>query len=477
MSAPSVPVAPEIAILGHPNEGKSSVLSTLAEDDSVRVSPFPGETTECRTYPVRIDGREVLRFTDTPGFQNPGRVLAEMRELAGAGGDCVALFRRKFADVAELREDVELLQPVERGAGIIYVVDGSRPLRNVDRAEMEILRLSGRPRMAIINCKAEDLDYLDAWKSEFRKNFNANRVFNAHRATYVERILLLEALKSIDQDWQPTLEAVVAAFKADWTRRNSLTVDILLTLLTDCLRFSVDAPLPETGDRERLHEQLIGKYCSAIGQKEQAAHRRIRALFKHNIFNYELPPHSILREDLFSEKTWHLLGLSAGQLTVLGGLGGAALGLGLDLATAGIALGVFTGIATAAGALGALLGGKKLSKKSHFLGLHLGGERLQVGPAANISLLFILINRALLFYRYTINWAHGRRDVESAGPAPGTRDGDTGGYTSDWSASRLRVCHTFFSMVTKDRGPELAEASGRLREILSSSLTEISRHE
>ena len=74
---------PEIAIIGHPNEGKSSVLSTLAEDDSVRVSPIPGETTECRSFPVIIDGRERLRFTDTPGFQNPRRLLAELETMAG----------------------------------------------------------------------------------------------------------------------------------------------------------------------------------------------------------------------------------------------------------------------------------------------------------------------------------------------------------------------------------------------------------
>jgi hypothetical protein len=396
--------------------------------------------------------------------------------LAGAGGDCVALFRRKFADVAELREDVELLQPVERGAGIIYVVDGSRPLRNVDRAEMEILRLSGRPRMAIINCKAEDRGHLEVWKNEFRQNFNANRVFNAHRATYTERILLLEALKSIDQDWQPTLEAVVKAFKMDWARRNSQTVDILLELFRDCLGFSVHAPLTGEATRESLHERLVQKYCEAIGKKEAAAHRRVRSLFKHNIFNYHLPPHSILREDLFNEKTWHLLGLSAGQLTVLGGLGGAAVGAGIDIATAGITMGVFTGLGTAAGALGALLGGKKLSRISHFLGLHLGGERLQVGPAANISLLFVLINRALLFYRYTINWAHGRRDVDAL-PPPAARDIEAGGYTSSWGPPRLRVCNAFFTAVTKDRGTSLADASRQFRDILSTCLAEISRHE
>ena len=35
---------PEFAVIGHPNEGKSAVVSTLSEDDSVRVSPYPGET-------------------------------------------------------------------------------------------------------------------------------------------------------------------------------------------------------------------------------------------------------------------------------------------------------------------------------------------------------------------------------------------------------------------------------------------------
>ncbi|HSL60856.1 MAG TPA: GTPase, partial [Desulfotignum sp.] len=36
--------------MGHPNEGKSAVVSTLTEDDQVRVSPVPGETKVCRTY-------------------------------------------------------------------------------------------------------------------------------------------------------------------------------------------------------------------------------------------------------------------------------------------------------------------------------------------------------------------------------------------------------------------------------------------
>jgi hypothetical protein len=68
----------------------------------------------------------------------------------------LAAFIEAHRDDPAFRDDCELLGPVAAGAGVIFVVDGSRPLRHVDRAEMEILRLSGAPRMAVINCKEEE---------------------------------------------------------------------------------------------------------------------------------------------------------------------------------------------------------------------------------------------------------------------------------------------------------------------------------
>jgi len=193
---------PEFAIVGHPNEGKSSVVSTLAEDDSVRVSPTPGETIKCQTFSVMIDNKEIIRFTDTPGFQNPKQTLKWIKNYQGPDNLIIEVFLQTHKDDQDFRDDCELFNPIAHGAGIIYVVDGSRPLRNVDKAEMDILRLTGRPRMAIINCKGNETGYLNQWKSEFRKHFNSTRLFNAHKATYAERIDLLESLKGIDQDWQ-----------------------------------------------------------------------------------------------------------------------------------------------------------------------------------------------------------------------------------------------------------------------------------
>lgn len=469
-------MTPEFAILGHPNEGKSSVLSTLAEDDSVRVSHTPGETTECRTFPVVIDGRELLLFTDTPGFQNPRRVLSELKNRAQSGEDLLTSFLEFGKTIPELHDDCELLTPVVRGAGIIYVVDGSRPVRNVDRAEMEILRLTGKPRMAIINCKDEGDTYLKEWKTEFRKNFNSNRVFNAHRATYAERIELLEALKSIDQDWQQVLTDVVEAFKRDWSERNSTTADLIIELLQKALPLQMSKSISSEKDAIDIRKVLFADYSASLSKKEGESHLQIKALFKHNIFNYELPPHSLLHDDLFDERTWQLLGLTKKQVVIAGGVGGAAIGAGLDVAALGHGLGLFTAVGGVAGALTAFFGGKSLSEKVKLLGMPLGGKQVQVGPVKSLNLLFVLLNRSLLYYQHTINWAHGRRDY-TRNEKELTTTHLNAGFTKHWTASKVKICQNFFQAVQKKKQESENHTQQDFHQLLVDTLQEISESE
>lgn len=228
---------PAFAVLGHPNEGKSSIVSTLAEDDSVPISPIPGETKSCREYPVVVDGREIIKFIDTPGFQHPRKTLEWMKQYTGPENQLIAEFINFHASDPDFMDECELLAPLSSGAGIILVVDGSRPLRNVDAIEMEILRMTGLPRMAIINTKEKTRnEFLDDWKTKARKHFNTVRIFDAHRATFAQRIELLESLKNIDPDWQPQLSEVISAFKNDWGRRLNDTADIIIDMLQGVLR-------------------------------------------------------------------------------------------------------------------------------------------------------------------------------------------------------------------------------------------------
>lgn len=443
---------PEFAVVGHPNEGKSSVLSTLAEDDSVRISPMPGETRECQTFPVSIDGREIIRFTDTPGFQNPRKSLQWMQEYGGSDEKLIEDFIAAHRGDPDFHDDCRLLEPLLRGAGIIFVVDGSRPLRNVDKAEMEILRLTGCPRMAIINCKEEETAWLARWQAEFRKHFNSIRVFNSCRATYRERIELLESLKGIDQELQPILDRVVGAFRRDWRARNNQVAELLLELLEQALGYSRTVALKAGADEETVKTRLHRDYVKYLRGQEKKCQERMRALYKHNIFNCELPVHSILQEDLFSEKTWEFLGLTRSQLVLAGALGGAALGAGVDVAAAGLSFGVFSTLGGLLGAAGTAMKGRDFLRGARLLGMRLDEQRLTVGPVRNIQLLFVLLDRQLLFYSHIINWAHGRRDYDAPAPAGDNLPAKVG-YTADWDRSRRKVCELFLSRCRMSASP------------------------
>ncbi len=468
------PVVPEFAVVGHPNEGKSSVLSTLAEDDSVRISPDPGETTECRGFPVIIDGREIIRFVDTPGFQNPRNTLRWMQNYEGPDEEMVKEFIYAHEKDPAFRDDCELLTPLLDGAGIIFVVDGSRPVRNVDRAEMEILRLTGRPRMAIINSKEDDTAYREQWQNEFRKHFNSIRIFNSNRATYAERISLLESLKSIDQDLQDVLEMVISAFKQDWATRNQRTADTIVSMLTGILSYRRTAPCPAGTDEAVLREKLHEKYVRFVSGKEQKTYQQIRSFFKHNIFNYDLPDHSILQEDLFSERTWQFLGLSGTQLVMAGALGGAAIGAGVDVAAGGITFGVFSTLGGVIGAAGTALKGKELLSGVRLLGIKLDHQKLHVGPVNNIQFLYILLDRALIFYSHIINWAHGRRDYPvstSMVEEPDIKQG----YTTGLDRTARKTCESFFRAVQEDDQDARESAGSALKKMLVGCLTGISQ--
>ena len=298
-------------------------------------------------------------------------------------------------------------------------------------------------------------------------------MFNAHRATYAERIHLLEALKSIDQDWQQPLSLVVEAFKKDWAARNEATVEIIAGLLTDSLSLQLTDNVGAEQEAGRCREKLFLLYSDTLAHQEKIAHQRIRGLFKHNIFNYELPIHSVLHADLFDERTWQLLGLTKKQVVIAGGLGGAAIGAGLEMATLGHSLGIFTVAGTVAGALGALFGGQSFSDKAEIMGIPLGGERVQVGPAKSIGLLFVLLNRSLLYYRHTINWAHGRRDYDRAGQQLLQADARQA-FTARWSAGNIQICHDFFKTLSKTGGDGNGRENARFRELLRTTLLEIS---
>ncbi len=438
---------PAFAVLGHPNEGKSSVVSTLAEDDRVPISPIPGETRKCREYPVMVDGKEIIRFIDTPGFQQPRQTLRWMQAYTEDTQRIIDAFIAGHAHDPDFEDDCELSKPLAQGAGIIYVVDGSRPLRNTDVDEMEILRMTGLPRMAVINIKEkEETSFLNDWRSEALRHFNTIRIFDAHQATYVERMDLLESLKRIDPAWQPALARVISAFQQDWEQRLKDTAAVILELIDAVLGHGVQKTCRDPDQIKAVSKQLFDQFQEDISRMEGSAHQKIRKRFKHNIFHRALPARSILNEDLFSEKSWRVLGMTRWQLAAAAGAGGGALGAKIDLALAGHSLGVFTALGGLIGVGSALMGAREAASIS-VKGLPIGSVRIRVGAAKNDQLLYILIDRGLVYASHAMNWAHSRRDQTPSEKIKASTG--KAGFTSQWELSHKKLFARYFQAARK----------------------------
>src|SRR5689334_648023 len=109
---------PVFVVVGNVNRGKSSVVATLAADDSVDIGPLPGTTRVCRSFPMQVGDRTLYTLVDSPGFERPRQALAWMTQRAEATVDrraAVEAFVREHGSTAEYRQECELLRPILDG--------------------------------------------------------------------------------------------------------------------------------------------------------------------------------------------------------------------------------------------------------------------------------------------------------------------------------------------------------------------------
>ncbi len=408
-------VIPKFAVVGRVNKGKSSIVSTLAEDDSVVIEYRAETTTICREFPVRIDNKEQMILIDTPGFSEAPEALSWLKthEVSAAErGKVVADFVRHFDKSDNFIYECRLLKPIIEGAGILYVVDGAKPFRKNYEAEMEILRWTGRPRMALINYIGEG-NYSDQWMSVLDQYFSIVRRFNANLVTFSDRIRLLESFRELHEPWRIRLDQAIQSIKNEWSYRQRKSANIIGDLIVDQLIYTRELSIMQNERLEDRKHRLEQEFHDELRQREQEARRAIEKLYKHKRLetNEEEFTKPIFDEDLFAESTWRLLGLTAKQLIGLGAITGATLGGMIDTATGGASLLLGTLIGAAIGAGSALYySAQKLETIENFVKYMQGAKVIQIGPYQNKNFPWILLDRALLHYVVIRNLTHSCRE-------------------------------------------------------------------
>jgi hypothetical protein len=408
---------PVFVVVGHVNRGKSSVVSTLSADETVAIDMTPGTTQRCRSYPMRVDGEVLYTLVDTPGFERARHVLAWLNAQGASTAERRATVRRfveTFAGRGEFDQECALLQPILDGGAILYVVDGSIPFSPSSEAEAEILRWTGRPRMALLNPVGE-ADHSEAWRPVLEQYFNVVRVFDAHRADFHRRLDLLRTLRELDDSWRPALDRAIEALDQDHDRARNRSAEAIATALVDLLSHVESLQLQPHEDPEPHRAGLADRFYASLRDREVKLRADLRGIYAHQNLEIEESQLEAERDDLFDLSTWSRIGLSKGQVASGGGAAGAVLGGTLDLAVGGASLLLGTAIGAAAGVASSWLAFDKLAEVKVF-GAHLAGPLLKIGPLGSSAFPWVVLGRALSFHAIVSARAHAARGVVRSAP-------------------------------------------------------------
>jgi GTPase len=118
----------KVAIIGHPNVGKSTLLNCLTASDRAIVSPIPGTTRDAVDEIVEHDGRR-FRFIDTAGIRRKGKTHLMAEKLS-------VVMARKHLEAA----DIALL-----------VIDATEGVSQLDAAIAGYAHESGRSMIIVVN--------------------------------------------------------------------------------------------------------------------------------------------------------------------------------------------------------------------------------------------------------------------------------------------------------------------------------------
>ena len=430
--APTSQDIASFAVVGKVNMGKSSVLATLLEVDDdrvIRVSSTPGETTRCQVLPLKFDGVEKIRFIDTPGFSRPIEAMREIQAIHDAsshgtpGIDAIRGFITKFKNSGEFEDECLLLEPLINGTGLLYIIDPSKPLRDPFIAEMEILRWTGRRRMALLNAKTDNQEHVQEWRDKLGSYFNLVRTFNAHHARFDERKRLLKSLLEIDETHAHIIESTISCLDDEWRQRREEAAELIVDVLEKSLmlresRVLDDRDIEVDHRRERVKKEMEKTYYQQVSKIVKDGMSDLLKLYRHHLIKIDWQELGLEDIDLEAEETWSKWGLSRSQLVLAGGAAGAAAGVAVDIGSGGLSHGAGTLLGMVGGAAAAFFKGEDLPDlKVDITGgvkLKSGeGRKLELGPPKNENFPWILLDRMLITYLEIQNRAHGRRDAET----------------------------------------------------------------
>lgn len=342
-----------VAVVGHTNTGKTSLLRTLARDAGFgEVSDSAGTTRHVEGLRLMADDQPVVELYDTPGMEDAIALLEFIDELVAPGErvdgpDRISRFLATAEAGARFEQEAKVLRQLLASDAALYVVDARDPVLPKHKDELALLASAARPLLPVLNFIASPAARADDWHAALaRLGLHAVVRFDTVAPAVDGERRLFETLATLMHSHRPALEALIADREEEAESRRLSARRLVAELLIELAarRDVVDA------DDDAALQAAVHSLRETVRAREQACVEALLQLYRFRPDDAraaELPlADGRWDDDLFNPETLRQMGIRLST----GVAAGAAAGVGIDLMTGGLTLG-------AAAALGAVAGG------------------------------------------------------------------------------------------------------------------------
>ena len=372
-----------VAVVGHTNTGKTSLLRTLTRDAQFgEVAPTAATTRQVEGAALAAGERIVVELYDTPGLEDAGALFDALEAAGGGRHDGPDRIRALLGDANARRrfdQECRVLEQMLASDCALYVIDAREPVLGKYQDELAILALCARPILPVLNFVAAGHHRAVEWRDALaRVNLHAVAEFDTVAFSLEAEAGLWNKLATLLDARGRDLEALIAdrRERADWQHAAALRA--LAELLVD----AAGAQQTVRSDDEPARRTGLDLLKKRIAAREQRCVDELLSLYRFDAANYpalDLP----LTDGRWAASPFDpaLLADTARQ-TGAGAGAGAAAGAAIDLATGGLSLGAGTlaGALIGGGVGAAWLPGRTLIDRAR------GRLRLQADDAALLHL-------------------------------------------------------------------------------------------
>lgn len=380
-----------IAVVGHTNAGKTSLLRTLTRRGSFgEVSERPGTTRHVEAVDLTLDGAVAIRFFDTPGLEDSVALLEHLNTLDGfdTRPDRVRAFLKGPEASRVFEQEAKVLRQLLEIDAALYVIDCREPVLPKFRAEMEILTSCGRPVMPVLNFTRDPRARDNDWGASLSDaGLHALASFDAVAPFTGSEQQLYRDLETLLRNRQSQLRTIVGQLEAQRLDRREVAFRALASLLIDITAMRATIARIELTEPATKHE-FIAAFRQRVVSRVRAG---VDGLLEIYAFRREDADLSVMPwldgrwdDDLFNPEVLRDASVRLGTGAAIG----ATVGVVADIALAGLSLG-------AGAALGAAVGGA-LSQGAGHAGRMLANKLLgRVDLSLEDEVIQIVVERVL----------------------------------------------------------------------------------